>query len=168
MLKHTLIASILALTLTPLAHAKVTYEDAVKDQSAYNAKLKALAPPPAVGYTTDEIAGIEITEKNWKQIYTGDTIGRVNIPSNAKMIMVQTSEGTATFPRSSGSLTLASVTNKSDQCGLVATASARFTGSQIMGAEDTRRVNCGGHKQSDQKWGTAHAKVSIQKVLIQN
>ncbi|MGF1907719.1 hypothetical protein [Aliivibrio salmonicida] len=168
MLKHTLIASILALTLTPLAHAKVTYEDAVQDQSAYNAKIKALAPPPAVGYTSGELDGIESTTGDWTQIYTGNTIGRVNIPSNAKMIMVQTSEGTSTFPINSGSLTLASVTSKSENCGLTATANARFTGSQVMGEESRKQVNCGGHKQSDQKWGTAYAKVSIQKVLIQN
>ena len=168
MLKHTLIASILALTLTPLAHAKVTYEDAVRDQSAYNAKIKALAPPPAVGYTIGDLEGIENTTGDWQQIYTGNTTGRVNIPSTAKMIMVQTSEGTATFPRSSGSLTLASVTDKSDNCGLTATANARFTGSQVMGGESRQQVNCGGHKQGDQEWGIAHAKVSIQKVLIQN
>ena len=168
MLKQTLIASILALTLTPLAHAKVTYEDAIRDQSAYNAKIKALAPPPAVGYTSEELAGIEDTAGDWQQIYTGNTTGRVNIPSNAKMIMVQTSEGTATFPRNSGGLTLASVTSKDTECGLIATANARFTGSQVMGGEDSKRVNCGGHKQGDQLWGSAHAKVSIQKVLIQN
>ena len=38
MLKQTLIASMMALILLPSAYAKVTYEDAVKDQSAYNAK----------------------------------------------------------------------------------------------------------------------------------
>ena len=168
MLKQTLIASMMALILLPSAYAKVTYEDAVKDQSAYNAKLNALAPPPAKGYTEYELSQIEITGNNWEQIYAGDTIGRVNIPSNAKMIMVQTSEGTSTFPRNSGSLTLASVTSKSENCGLTATANARFTGSQVMGGESRQQVNCGGHKQSEQKWGTAHAKVSIQKVLIQN
>jgi hypothetical protein len=168
MLKQTLIASMMALILLPSAYAKVTYEDAVKDQSAYNAKLKALAPPPAVGYTIDELSDFENPGGDWTQIYTGNTIGRVNIPSNAKMIMVQTSEGTSTFPRNSGSLTLASVTSKSENCGLTATANARFIGSQVMGGENTQRVNCGGHKQSEQKWGTAHAKVSIQKVLIQN
>lgn len=168
MLKQTLIASIIALTLTPSVHAKVTYEDAVRDQSAYNKKLSDLAPPPAVGYTSNDLAQMENIKDNWKQIYVGDTTGRVSIPSNAKMIMVQTSEGTSTFPRNSGSLTLASVTSKSEQCGLTATANARFTGSQVMGGENRQQVNCGGHKQSEQKWGTAHAKVSIQKVLIQN
>ena len=166
MLKHTLIASILALTLTPLAHAKVTYEDAIKDQSAYNAKLRALAPPPAVGYTILDLDGIE-EAGDWQQIYSGDTTGRVNIPSNAKMIMVQTSEGTATFPRSSGSLVLASqVSSTSEKCNLTATARARFTGSQVMGEvrnEDTKcRVN------GNSFWESASAQISIQKVLIQN
>ena len=168
MLKQTLIASMMALILLPSAYAKVTYEDAVKDQSAYNAKLNALAPPPAKGYTEYELSQFGSTEGEWKQIYTGNTTGRVNIPSNAKMIMVQTSEGTATFPRNSGGLTLASVTSKDTECGLIATANARFTGSQVMGGEDHKSVNCGGHKQGDQRWGSAHAKVSIQKVLIQN
>ncbi len=137
MLKQTLLASILALTLTPLAYAKVTYEDAVKDQSAYNAKLSALAPPPAVAYTEKDLAQFGNEESNWQQIYSGNTTGRVNIPSNAKMIMVQTSEGTATFPRNSGGLTLASVTSKDPVCGLMARASARFTGSQVIGGSNT-------------------------------
>ena len=168
MLKQTLIASMMALILLPSAYAKVTYEDAVKDQSAYNEKLNALAPPPAKGYTEYELSQIEVTGNNWEQIYTGNTTGRVNIPSNAKMIMVQTSEGTATFPRNSGGLTLASVTSKDTECGLIATANARFTGSQVMGGEDYKSVNCGGHKEDDQRWGSAQAKISIQKVLIQN
>ena len=168
MLKHTLIASILALTLTPLAHAKVTYEDAIKDQSAYNAKLRALAPPPAVGYTIGELDGIE-EAGDWEQIYTGNTTGRVNIPSNAKMIMVQTSEGTATFPRNSGGLVLASATDKAENCNLVATANATFTGSQVMGAVVNKRVTCGGgDKHSSMQTAWASSQISIQKVFIQN
>ena len=168
MLKHTLIASILALTLTPLAHAKVTYEDAIKDQSAYNAKIKALAPPPAVGYTADELHGIEDTG-DWEQIYTGNTTGAVNIPSNAKMIMVQTSEGTATFPRNSGGLVLASATDKAENCNLVATANATFTGSQVMGAVVNKNATCGGgDKHSSMQTAWASSQISIQKVFIQN
>ena len=169
MLKHTLIASILALTLTPLAHAKVTYEDAIKDQSAYNAKIKALAPPPAVGYTILDLDGIENTTGDWKQIYTGNTTGRVNIPSNAKMIMVQTSEGTATFPRNSGGLVLASATDKAENCNLVATANATFTGSQVMGAVVNKNATCGGgDKHSSMQTAWASSQISIQKVFIQN
>lgn len=166
MLKQTLIASMMALILLPSAYAKVTYEDAVKDQSAYNAKIKALAPPPAVGYTSDELHGIEKTG-DWKPIYTGNTTGAVNIPSNAKMIMVQTSEGTATFPRNSGGLVLASRTSIStEKCRFTVTANARFTGSQVMGEVRNERTSC---KVSGNKfWESANAQISIQKVLIQN
>lgn len=164
MFKITLMVTLLALTLSPLASAKVTYADAVKDQSAYNAKMKALAPPPAVGYTDKELADIGTEE--WKELYSGNTTGSINIPSNAKMVMVQTSEGSATFPINSGSLTLATVTNNDSTCGVSATANAIFTGRQVRGAEQSNSTNCGGHKQEDQRWGTAHAKVTIQKVLI--
>lgn len=166
MLKHTLIASILALTLTPLAHAKVTYEDAIKDQSAYNAKLRALAPPPAVGYSIDELDGIE-KAGDWKPIYTGNTTGAVNIPSNAKMIMVQTSEGTTTFPRNSGSLVLASkMSTTSEKCHLTATARARFTGSQVIGEYSQQKEKC--RVNGDYYFESRSAQISIQKVLIQN
>ncbi|MGF1907630.1 hypothetical protein [Aliivibrio salmonicida] len=156
-------ASLLALTLSPLASAKVTYADAVKDQSAYNAKMKALAPPPAVGYTAADLADIG---SEWEQIYSGNTTGNITIPSNAKMLTVQTSEGIATFPRDKGSLTLATVTNTESTCGLSATANAIFTGSQVRGGEQSSSKNCGGHKQSDQRWGSVQAKITIQKVLI--
>ena len=169
MLKQTLIASMMALILLPSAYAKVTYEDAVKDQSAYNAKLNALAPPPAKGYTEYELSQFGSTEGEWKQIYTGNTTGRVNIPSNAKMIMVQTSEGTATFPRNSGGLVLASATDKAENCNLVATANATFTGSQVMGAVVNKRVTCGGgDKHSSMQTAWASSQISIQKVFIQN
>lgn len=164
MLKITLMASLLALTLSPLASAKVTYADAVKDQSAYNAKMKALAPPPAKGYTATDLADIGTEE--WKELYSGNTTSSITIPGNAKMVMVQTSEGSATFPINSGSLTLATVTNTESTCGLSATANAIFTGSQVRGGEQSSIKNCGGHKESDQRWGSVQAKITIQKVLI--
>ena len=167
MLKQTLIASMMTLILLPSAYAKVTYEDAVKDQSAYNAKLKALAPPPAVGYTIDELSDFENPGGDWTQIYTGSTTGRVNIPSNAKMIMVQTSEGTVTFPRNSGSLVLASkISTTSEKCHLTATARARFTGSQVMGEYSQQKEKC--RVNGDYYFESRSAQISIQKVLIQN
>ena len=166
MLKHTLIASILALTLTPLAHSKVTYEDAIKDQSAYNAKIKALAPPPAVGYTSDDLAGFEDTAGDWQQIYTGNTTGRVNIPSNAKMIMVQTSSGSVTFPTSIGSATLITSKDFDSNCGgIEATATARFTGTAVAGDSDWNAKSCG--SKDNKVTASVNAKITIQKVLIQ-
>lgn len=165
MVKSTLLATLVALTLSPVVNAKVTYADAVKDQTAYNTKLRALAPPPTIGYTDVDLDGIK--PNDWLSLYTGDSVGPITIPSNAKMVMVQTSAGSATFPTNSGHLTLATATDHSKACNLTATAHAIFTGSQVKGGEDRKSFNCGGFKDSEKKIGHAYAKVTIQKILYQ-
>ena len=150
---NKIVISLIALTLSYSATAKVTYEDAVASSADYYQSNAAVNKPPreGVGLLPSELQDTSSGE-GWTQYWSGSTTGGIGIPRSAKEVFVRYVRGRSitghdTFPTNGGAVTFAgdsqsknSNSENNDWGSCSVSALGQYSNFVISGGESSDKV----------------------------